>query len=109
MLLGDQMIDTLRALRALLSPTDAWTQRVFARNAKGVEVTILSPVASCWCLSGGLSKVCNDPNGKSDIYKQCHAALLAETGSRYWYLVPWNDLSSHEEVLALIDRTIEHA
>lgn len=104
-----QVIDDLIKLRTVLGLPNAWTQRVFARNKEGLEVTMMSPRATCWCISGGLSVICSDPGGRSVRYQLAHEALLKEAHKEMPginFMVNYNDCRSQSQVLGLIDRVL---
>lgn len=95
----------LRAMREKLTPEGAWTQEVFARDARGRPTYEDNPLAVSWCINGALLAVA--PGGQRDAphrFLRRAAGLGAGQG-----LSVWNDTlaRTQTEVLAIVDRAIE--
>jgi hypothetical protein len=94
------IVRQLRELRALLDT--GWTQNAMARDATGKEVDREDPSAVSFCLLGGLRMV----GGESTAgIRECLSKVLPPT----FGLVSFNDNSTKNEVLALIDKAIAYA
>ena len=107
------LVTNLKALRELLTPPDRWTRGEYARNASGVRTMPTAKDAQCFCLSGAMSRVAlRDGTLVANAYYLALRDALADSLpnkdpiSRNNPLVAFNDIASHEEVLALIDKTI---
>lgn len=98
-------MDDLVALRALLQ--DHWTKGAMGRNAEGVSVASKDPTAVCWCLLGGMVKITGGGISDPKRFLALRSALNKASGGVG--LGSFNDTATHEQVLALIDRAIEHA
>lgn len=108
-MLKNEVLEKCIEIKGLFSNPKCWTQRVFSRNEKGYEVAINSPFACCYCLSGAISKVCNDLPGRTELYKSIYSEFVKDISDKLpysKYVVPFNDGSTYEEVIALIDKTI---
>ena len=102
-----QLLTDLKALRALLTPPEAWTKTWNARDKEGLPVVADGPEAFCWCLHGGMIRVCErDPQREHYVIRSLERALPETVLRRH---VPhWQDAPerTHAEVLALIDGAI---
>jgi hypothetical protein len=76
--------EALLKTKELIATPDKWTQGVDARNIVGQPVDPKSKRAVCYCLYGALIKVTNDVDDAE-----------------------FNDSSTHEQVLELINKTLE--
>lgn len=108
-------LETLKAVRDLLSDPKRWTQGAFARHESGAPIGPRERGASCWCLRGAVIKV--DPTSGGDGPIMAIGAAMHELqgiGSR-----PFNDLASiarfndapvrrHHEIMKVIDLAIKN-
>ena len=111
-------LDALRAMRTLLAPQKRWTQGAIARNEDGQALDEgWHAEATCWCLGGAAEHVLgSEPKdtgpSADDVFERLDAELEGEErareGQTYRFHV-YNDdgETTHEDVLALIDRSIE--
>lgn len=92
--------DQLEAVYKLIEKPEAWTQNVYARNAVGDSVEIVSNMAVCWCLRGAVLKI---TSGMFD----CSLCELFDIGS----VLDFNDAPDrkHAEVLELLKSAIDRA
>lgn len=107
-----QLLKDLRALRRLLTPRKRWTKNIYARRIDR---------SFCFCIMGGIRKVAGatvtkSPDSMSGIRfgdwdGPRHDAMMnaLEKKGRVKDLVDYNDnrRRTHDQVLALIDRTIK--
>lgn len=100
-------IQTLQQMRVLLTSSEAWTQREFARNADGFGCISASQVAVAWCLTGAGKRVSN--NSKFSM-SQAYETLSVITGRNKWGISVFNDdpNTTHAHVLGLLDYAIEN-
>ena len=87
-----------------------WTQGSLARNDKREEVTVFAPEATMFCLVGAIRVEClkeEEEDNEFDIEDELQISLPGSWGREN--LEKWNDftLTTEEDVLSLIDRTIE--
>ena len=104
-----QLLDDLRALDALFSDESKWTKGVYARDALGGEVSVVSPVAVCWCLSGGGRLVISrDPERHEALIGALNRALPQGALPQGAWYVDWQDnpCRTFDEVKALIAKAI---
>lgn len=94
----------LRAMRAVLSGPEKWTQRKAARDAYGRPCPISAPEAACWCLFGASWRVVDEgrPVG-------WYEPLVTVVGTEHFS--NWNDRKGRTfaEVADALDRAIELA
>lgn len=108
------MKDRLQQLRELLTPSENWTKNAFARDRDGNPTgTALHFDATCFCLLGGIDKVC--PEGPH-IRRPMRSAIMDAIRQRYQdhrfvMIFDFNDdeATTHEMVLDVIDRAVAHA
>lgn len=93
-------LETLTAAREKIANPGRWTQRSYAKNAKGEHVDPASPAACKWCADGAVWAV----RPVAPAYKLATAVLdiLSGQGSA----AVFNDSHTHAEVLALFDKAI---
>ena len=107
--------------RARVLVQNGWVQGVGATDNEGVECSILSPEATCFCPSAAIVRVCNEyadsgeiPYGSVDevedaVYDE-YLQFVLDGGN--WVTcssIPyWNDKDERtkEEVLSVFDKTI---
>lgn len=87
-----------------------WTQGAYAKNSQGVVCFVNDPEAACFCLVGALSVASRgSAYGQVERLNRALRWSLAQmnTGSRF--VSDYNDARgrTREEVIALIDKTIE--
>jgi hypothetical protein len=99
-----QLRQDLRAVRALFSGPERWTQNDFARAADGVPVHPLHEDACQWCLAGAFQTL-------RDNYRitECRDVIWALLPNEA--LVSWNDdpARTFGDIIHLLDRAIEEA
>lgn len=115
-----QLLDDLKATRALISEPERWSKGASAKDVNGWPVATLSSTAKTFCLDGAchLSTVgqsgrlfASSTSSFFQRYMDIQQALQAQIPSLsagyidYW---TWNDRPStrHEDVLAVLDRAI---
>ena len=113
----------LRAVRDLLTPKGSWTQGSYARNFWGHACGVFEPSARCWCLEGAVTRVTGSCWGEGSInvrrkgpYRAGEALIhhrelreldaLIVTDSYMNSAPRFNDASTYEQVLDVIDRAI---
>lgn len=103
------LVKGLKAVRELLAKPERWTKDAYARDADGARVEATDPRATCWCLSGAITKVTPDHATGVPVWM----ALSDETERARGGAVVgfWNDRPrrTHAQVLRLIDRAIARA
>jgi hypothetical protein len=95
------LLETLVATRALLTPPEHWTQDAYRRNAKGDKCR--RDEAVCWCLMGALTHVSPlDSDGRWEAIKFLENKILHDN------IESANDCSStrHADVLRWLDTGI---
>lgn len=104
--------------RDLLNTRDVivsgWCQEHYATNDQGMEVSMGSENAKCFCLSGGIQHVLRDVNHveANERFQACASALMDEMNGneppKYLCIIDWNDEKGRtkEQVIALLDTTI---
>jgi hypothetical protein len=102
--------DILIRARALIEPPGAWTQRLYARTAKGKPCSPTSRLAACWCPVGAIV-VAAARLGYIRHTRQFWRAvtqLEEAVGSApiYWADAPNR---THAQILAGFDAAIERA
>ncbi len=95
-------LQVLQATRKKISLPGNWCKGTWARNALGNPVDKFSSSAVAWDLMGALLIVSAAPG----VMK---ALSLLRTANGDRPLGPFNDRSTHEEVLALLDSAIDLA
>ncbi len=101
-------LETLQALRNLLSDPERWAKYNFAYDADDRQCDPSDPRAVCWCLSGGLRKLLPKMGDLNTVANFIGNRLPAG----YAPSIPaFNDapLITHSDVLALLDRCIAEA
>ena len=84
-------------VRELLTDASKWTQKVPARDAEGMVVSVFDPTATCWCLAGALH-YCYSYEERVVLY----AAIYEELNIRS--IVDWNDSHSFNDVKSLVEK-----
>lgn len=99
-----EVIEILKAVRELLSDKNHWTTDVMARDREGHATECKGQEACSWCLFGAIAKL--TPDSK----KRDTAADYFKIKAGLHSLSRFNDFSTHEQVLALLDKfIIEHS
>ena len=95
----------LTAMRKLLEDPKHWIKGATAKDKNGKVVFAEDKQAMCWCLYGALNK-CAGPQ-MSTFVTTLQTLDFSVTGS----IVSWNDhpITTHEEVLELLDKAIAQA
>jgi hypothetical protein len=104
-----QLRDDLFSVADLLDPEGAWTQRAYARNAKGASLWNLDgPNACSHCLVGAIEVVAGDDYRRElSMLRQLRVAL---GGPEFMLgLMQWNDAPdrTQAEVVALVRAAAE--
>ena len=98
----------LRALRALLTPKEAWCKGAYARTAGGHSVSSSDESARSFCIIGGINRITEgvDETVRGSLTSILSRAIESICGD---HSIPrFNDSATHEEVLSVIDTVIEH-
>lgn len=105
-------LQTLRDLRDLLEPPGNWTTGTYARNADGRGVGEISPIATCWCLRGGVARLLGGlythrylVHGLAEVEVRLKRLANREIDVEM-SVADFNDTHTHREVLELIDAAI---
>lgn len=101
----DARVGLLRRARVLLSFPRNWTQRTFATNSDGGEVSINSPTACRFCMLGAVMLAAREAHDMNAYWSTNQALGYTIWGDP----VAWNDnpKRQHKEVLDALDATIE--
>lgn len=95
----------LHAARALIADPTHWTQQSFARDAKGLDIGFLHPIATRFCGIGALYRVCN---GLTEVAMQLVFYLNNIANNHYGKkMLTLNDNFDHAAVLDVYDKAIE--
>jgi hypothetical protein len=97
-----QILEDLCAVRKLLGRRSRWTKFAMARNTLGVVVSPLDEAAVSWCLLGAMHKV----TGLAESRYMDLVGAFDATKPSISYYGPFNDDSTHKEILELIDLAI---
>ena len=97
----------LKKVRALLADPASWTQGWPARDEDGCRCSATSGMATSWCITGAIDRVCpnfNDYFDVSEAFRQANGIRADLDGG----IVKWNDARSrsHANVLAALDKAI---
>jgi hypothetical protein len=101
-------VEVLEAARSLIAAPERWTQNWVARDADGAAVEFRDTTATCFCSVGAIMRTVRDLNlprhGVDDPIYDSVMLLRANTGK--FSVASFNDMSTHEQVLAVFDKTI---
>lgn len=97
------MADKLEAVRNLIIEEQHWIKGKYARDEKGKVVDPSSPAACQWCLLGAIYKAID----KYEDKESAEGYIRTVAAYKYNDLATFNDQSSHKEVIAALDCTIE--
>jgi hypothetical protein len=101
--MANEVVETLRKARELISDRKRWTKRVLARNQSRSRVQHYSSLEACrWCATGAVLKV------NPDVVT-ANAALSILGEDMEDCIGDFNDYHNHAEVLAAFDAAIEKA
>lgn len=99
--------EVLTETRALLANPMHWTRGTLARGGDGRVVDPLSNDARCWCLQGALTRVAlARPHSHGAKIASQYALLL--TIPSHQSLSEFGDRHNHRDVLAVLDRAMQH-
>ena len=118
--LAPLMLQTVHAMRTRLSDPERWCQGTLAVDMHDRVRSPSEPSACAWCLMGA-AEVELEIAWRADGAVESHRApfrtalfrvldthVAQFTERRLKYVAPFNDASSHAEVLAFLDFTIAH-
>lgn len=93
-----QLLNDTNSLKDLFSNPKKWGKGSFAKNASNTPRKVSDPDAVCWCLMGGIAKVCDvDPYEITVINRSYLLAFsLSETLGSFNVksIMAWNDLQT---------------
>lgn len=98
-----QVVQDLRAAKALIEDPDRWCQGAFAKMSNGMEVMPINSAAHSYCALGSAIKVSNQ--------EFTLAAALNRTAKKmgHDYASVLNDSTDHPTVMKMFDLAIELA
>lgn len=104
--MATQLLQDLRALNRLFARKATHTKNAFAKSRSGLLVDEKSRSAVCWCLSGGITKVCKDFDARIAVQRTVRAVLPPNTS-----IISFNDsaLTSFSDVKVVIRKAIAFA
>ena len=112
MVAKSETLNLFTELKALFVSEENWTKKSIALDKEGNEVYPSNESAFCYCLIGGIHKVCNVQPGKRytsspKVYKM-YSILCAVGEIPFGTLATWNDMyiRTFEDVVNLIDKAI---
>lgn len=107
-------LERLEQLHDLFADERRWTKGIFAQNAEGADVSDPTSVEACkWCLLGGVMKVCGlsstwmttlETRGVEQRLRQALPSGFVNVHGVS--ITSFNDKSTHDAVVLLIDRAI---
>ena len=85
--------EKLLALDALFDQETKWTKEHFALDRQGGVVTSLDQNAVCWCITGGLQKVCSGdlPYEIIELLDNVLVKFGYLPSSHFAFISSWND------------------
>lgn len=102
-----RVLERLISLRELLSSPDHWTQRADARDAFDCPWPPDSSEACKWCLTGGIYMVTANVENSGALAIEIRFELRRYLPYvQFGRLAMFNDHSTYEDVIGLVDRTI---
>lgn len=114
--LAVKLIDTLLAMRTRLKPDGNWIKGYSAKDDRGLQVDPAGPNATCWCLSGAVIADSEPYRVSRPVFMLLADAIDGKPGPTYRdvetardIIIDFNDSSTQEEVISLIDKAIEMA
>lgn len=109
------VVETLRAARALIAESKHWTQGGYARRSKRAEGTVgpHDPDAQAWCAVGALKRI-NGPHQHAAALLLAEAVLdqpVFSVGNAQDRIVHFNDADGrrHRDVVQAFDKAIAKA
>ena len=100
--------EVLQKARDLLADRKHWAQNWFAYDKYGSRVGPTDKRATCWCSAGAICKVEGRDDNQSRALDLLDEALLVHFN--WGKGVPdYNDIHTHEQVLAVFSKAIELA
>jgi len=98
----EQIINTFKEARNLISDPKRWTKETSARGCYGLTIHPLEKRATCWCSFGAIERVVSDNNQRL-VHDICW--LTKYIGMSY---IKYNDLpeTTHEDIMKMFDGTI---
>lgn len=90
----------VREARKLITPPEAWTKGVLARDSNGKPIWVKHDDAYCFCIVGALERL-------SSVWQESRAAIEALIESCPEGVGQFNDTHTHEEALALLDKVAD--
>lgn len=106
--------DTLRRIRARIDTPEKWCKKFYAVDRDGSSVSLDSPKACRWCLSGAIMAELPPrrirPAVEDELRAWCYISLTLGDGKTE-SLASWQDLpeTTHGDVMQLLDRCIARA
>ena len=94
----------LQTVRQKISNPQHWTKGAFARDSNGMAVMELNEEAVCWCIMGAVF-ACDNTNDQFVDGVYIVSQLIFTMG--YPTVSSFNDSSTHEQVLSMLDAAIE--
>lgn len=108
MLDNQQMIDLLTKTREKITPPEAWTTDMLARDGEGDYVGPLHEDAVSWCVMGAIVAVSGEKSLYGPDWSVAFDALTpAAKELGHFDIVMLNNHSDHSTVLQALDMTIE--
>ena len=107
-LVNDQLVQDLKAARAVIEKPETWTKGFYAHTATGEDVESEHPDATCWCVIGAVEKVTSEGHW---MRAQNVIHYLGHYVPRRGYVAKFNDdpNTTHEDILAVFDKAIAAA
>ena len=97
--------DKLIELRELIGNKERWTQGASARDKEGKRVLSTEEEAVSWCISGGINKVLM--YSKFEEQRDIRTIIQNSLPEGYKAIGKFNDKSTHEEVINMLNRVID--
>ncbi len=97
--------EKLKAAWALIDSPEKWTHRVYARDARGFEVTLDNDTAVCFCSLGAILYTTKCKNFDAEYYLE----RVVQQNTRFDTISSFNDNSTYEEVASLWSAAIAKA
>ena len=113
------VLQTIHAMRTRLSDPERWCQRTLAVDMHDGARSPSEPSAVAWCLFGAAElelEIAWQDDGavashrapfRTELFRVLNTAVAQFSTGRYLFVAPFNDASSHAEVLAFLDFAIK--
>ncbi len=98
----NEVVKLLAKAKRLIEKPENWCQNWYAKDAKGVDVSVNSAQATSFCAYGAILRINTGPDSL------CATRILEEVIC-HDTIGHFNDVSTHKEVLAAFDRAIARA